>query len=88
MLIEASDVLEALHIPSKKSLNNSEDVKILLAEDEKVVYSAIANSPKHLDEIFREISLSGVEVYAALLSLELQGLIRQTSRNYYIKATT
>lgn len=87
MLIEASDVLEALHIPSKKSLNNSEDVKILLAEDEKVVYSAIANSPKHLDEIFREVSLSGVEVYAALLSLELQGLICQTSRNYYIKTT-
>ncbi len=86
ILTSAEDVLETLHVSVNKSLNNSEEVKISLAEDEKVVYSAIAHSAKHLDEILRMVPLSGVEVYSALVSLELQGLIRQTSQNYYMRA--
>lgn len=85
ILTEASDVLTALSLSPTQSLNYCEEVKFPLAEEEKLVYSAIANSPKHRDEILRELKIPESRVHAALLNLELSGAVRQTAKNYFVR---
>lgn len=85
ILTDIRDIREFLSLPSGQSLNKSENLKLPLAEEEKLVYSAIARFPKHLDEILREVKLPGAEIFDVLLSLELDGRIRQTEKNYYTR---
>ncbi|MCI8515106.1 MAG: DNA-protecting protein DprA [Lachnospiraceae bacterium] len=86
VLMDVQDIFEILSLPFKQSLNKSENMKLPLAEEEKLVYSAIARLPKHLDEILREVELPGAKIFDILLSLELDGWIRQTEKNYYTRA--
>lgn len=88
ILMDISDILELVShgfMSPIQSLNKSENLKLPLAEEEKLVYSAIARFPKHLDEILRETGLPAAKVFDALLSLELDGLARQTEKNYYTR---
>jgi len=57
----------------------------LLDNIEKIVYSTLDSTPKHIDDIAEELELSHQEVIEALVELELKGLISQVSSNYYGK---
>ena len=58
---------------------------ILLDSPEKIVYASLGFKPKHLDEILAETSMLMSEVIAILLKLELDGYVKQTSPNCYIR---
>ncbi|HJB47724.1 MAG TPA: DNA-processing protein DprA [Candidatus Mediterraneibacter surreyensis] len=55
-----------------------------LESTEKLVYSCLGLYPKDLDQLVRETKLNIKEVLDKLISLELQGLIREISKNHYI----
>ena len=59
--------------------------KIVLAEPENTVYHSIDLTPGHLDQILERCRLPYPQVCAALISLEVQGLIEQVSGNSYRK---
>lgn len=81
ILLSPEELLEELHILGGKTEKN----KIVLESTEKLVYSSLGLYPKNLDEIVQEVHLPVEEVLNLLLSLELQGYIKEISKHYYIK---
>ena len=56
----------------------------MLETAEKLVYSCLGLYPKNVDQVVRETKLCIKEVLELLVSLELQGYIREISKNYYV----
>ena len=65
---------------SKKEIKNEKT----LESTEKLVYSCLGLYPKDLNQLVRETKLDIKDVLAKLVSLELQGLICEISKNHYI----
>lgn len=59
--------------------------KKVLESPENMVYSRLGLYPKNISKLIEETSLPANEVVERLVSLELQGYIREVSKNYYIK---
>ena len=77
------DILNALQIePGKPKAVLVKNLKAL-ANPEKTVYSCLDLRPKYLEDILEETGLTGSEAMHALLNLEMSGLIRQISGQYY-----
>ena len=74
--IEKSGVSEG----SKKKIKNEK----MLESGEKLVYSCLGLYPKNLDQLVSETKLNIKEVLEKLVSLELQGYVREISKNHYI----
>lgn len=64
-------------------VKNSRKSKIVLATDEKIVYSLMRLDPKHFDSLVWESNLSPQALAVALTNLESGGWIRQPTPNYY-----
>ena len=57
-----------------------------LPSDEKMLYSQLLDfSPKSLETLIKETGMSQMQVFQALLTLELKGLIKEISKNFYIR---
>ncbi len=65
---------------SKKEVKNEK----MLETAEKLVYSCLGLYPKNVDQVVRETKLCIQEVLELLVSLELQGYIREISKNHYV----
>ncbi len=63
----------------KKIFNNN-----LLETEEKIVYASLSLVPKHIETICCETKMSVSQLYPILISLQFQGIIRETQRNYYM----
>ena len=59
-------------------------MKKMLESAEKLVYSCLGLYPKNLDQLVSETKLNIKEVLEKLVSLELQGYVREISKNHYI----
>lgn len=64
---------------------NSEENKIVLASDEKIVYACLRLEPKHINEIICETQLGFSEVIRILFSLEEKEMIVQVRNNHYVR---
>lgn len=78
-------VLEYLGLKHGKKLTVHEKNINGLAKKEKMVYSCLDLSPKHLDEIASACGLETGECMGILLNLELAGYVIQTANHYYGK---
>lgn len=79
------DLLAELDLDISDSTKTSEK-NILLASDEKMLYSQLLDfSPKSLETLIKETGMSQMQVFQALLTLELKGLIKEISKNFYIR---
>lgn len=56
-----------------------------LAREKEMVYSGLDLQPKSLSELSAEISLSVEEISPILIELELEGLVMEPMKNYYVK---
>lgn len=85
ILTDVSDVVEYFqniyHINVKKNVKN----KIMLASEEKIVYSVLDLLPKSLSEIVTQLDMDTACVMNILLRLELLGIVKETMKNYYVK---
>lgn len=85
MAVSPGDILEYLGVRYQKKLPVCEKNINRLAKKEKMVYSCLDFTPRHLDEIVRESGLSVSECMAVLLDLELGGYGYRTASHYYGK---
>lgn len=59
--------------------------KIPLAPEEETVYSCIRLQPKHVEEISVETKMELQALHVVLLGLELKNLVKEVSKNQYIR---
>ena len=59
--------------------------KIVLDKLQNMVYSLICFTPKSINQLTQETQLAIDGVMDALVSLELEGLIKEVSKNYYVR---
>ena len=75
-----------LEILGIKSDNKIDKNNLVLASDEKMLYSLLLDfTPKSLQSLLSESNLSESAVFTGLLELELKGLIKEISKNFYVR---
>ena len=79
LITEANDIFQALNM---EFLSEKEPIQLTL--EENLIYNAISNEPKTIEEIENETQFSSSELMVLLTGLELKSLIKQTSGKYYI----
>ncbi len=89
VLLDAESLLEDLHLENEKKLlnctENSDKNEKVLESPENMVYSCLGLYPKSLGQLIEETRCPPDEVLNLLVTLEIQGYIREVSKNYYIK---
>lgn len=85
LVTEPEEILENFHIKYSRDGNCFNKNNKLLDSKEKIVYACLSFMPKYLDEISKESNLLMIQVMEVLFKLEMEGLIKQTEKNYYIK---
>lgn len=79
----AEEVIDELRPLLKGILR--EDKKLLpeMNEDEKTMHSYLDTEPKHIDLITREMNMTSGRALSLLLSLELKGMVRQSTGKHF-----
>ena len=83
MVNSPEDVMDQLNLGLRKNISLPDKKYNILAKNEKIVYSTLDSSPKHLDEIVYKTGLPIAEVISILVELEIKGFATQISSNYY-----
>lgn len=90
VLLSPEWLLEELGISSNdisgKISQKSTETKKVLETKENMVYSSVCLHPKSVNELIEETRLPAKEVLGCLAALEIEGAIRQVSKNYYVRA--
>lgn len=71
------------------NLKNKDQEKFMensLEKNERLVYSVLDFTPKHLEALMGETGLCLSELLSVLYGLKEQGLVREIHQNYYIKS--
>lgn len=78
------DIIENFHIQTKKESVRGAGKKETFSVSEQKLISALSMEPKHINQILEDTRLMMTEAIAALLQLELRGVIAQPMPNYYM----
>ncbi len=89
-LVEVSqDILEEI-LPqlatSRKGQEEKDEIPPYLSEDERKVFELLEKEPLHIDLITVRSGLKTNQVLAILLSLELNGLIKQLAGKMFVRS--
>lgn len=82
ILTSVSDLLEDLGV---EHCQFAEKNKFVLENAENLVYSCLDLYPKSLNQIVDETQLPAAELIKILISLELQGYIKELSKHYFVR---
>lgn len=85
ILLSPEELLVELGICQENKKENEGQNKILLETTEKLVYSCLDLQPRNLDYLFKVTKLSVAELIDILMRLELRGIVKEISKNYYVK---
>lgn len=85
ILISPSDLLKQLHISDENLERKSDKRKKELERPENIVYSCLDLYPKGLQSIVEETGESPERIMRDLISLELEGKVKEISKNHYVK---
>ncbi len=85
ILLSPRELLEELGVFYKKTMKNVPENKILLETPENLVYSCLDFYPQSLNQILEKTGLTVSAVMQIIVGLELKGLIKEMSKNYYVK---
>ncbi|HET9055648.1 MAG TPA: DNA-processing protein DprA [Chitinophagaceae bacterium] len=86
LITHGQDVIEQMQWQDKKKIKPKpqRELFIQLTPDEEIIYKIIKeHSPIHIDELYLKSGLSSSHVAAAILNLELQGIITQLPGKLY-----
>lgn len=74
-------------LPGVKQIlyQKTSDEKIMLESRENMVYSCLRLNPKSLQQLSEETKIPVAELLGILISMELNGVIEEVSKNYYRK---
>lgn len=85
ILISPEEFLKELHIEfSEKSADLLKNEK-MLETTEKVVYSCLDLFPRNVSEIQEKTGLDVRQLMEALTTLAIEGFIKETAKNYYVR---
>ena len=91
MVTDSSDIFANLdHIYAFgdwKTKVTNENNNIVLASLEKIVYARLDLFPKNINTIIEETGIEPQVATKYLLNLELSGLIKEISKNYYVRTS-
>ena len=82
LLEELSISKGSIYTSSNENLHKNEK---MLERNAKIVYSCVGFYPKSISQLMEETKYAPEELLDLLVSLELQGYIKEISKNYYIK---
>lgn len=85
VLLSPEELIEELGISVSNSLQEKVFEKISLESAENIVYSCLGFKPKSLGDIQKMVNMPIQVLMDHLISLELQGLIREVAKNHYVK---
>lgn len=85
ILLSPEELLTDLGVESIITSENSELTKKLLETSEKLVYSCLDLYPQNLEEMLQKTKMSVAELLDNLVRLELKGIIKEVSKNYYVR---
>ena len=85
ILLSPEDLMETMGICLSKSRQNKSSEKKVLESPENMVYSCVGLFPKGLQELAQETKLAPEILMEELITLELQGFVKEISKNYYVK---
>ena len=86
MVTEAEDMLFSVGVYfDEKDRRKNKKKKILLEKENEVVYSCLDLLPKGIEEIIDKTGMNSSEIYEALMSLMLNGLIIEPVKNHYAR---
>ncbi len=86
ILLSPEMLLKEWNLAFAASVQKEDKNEKVLETPENLVYSCLGLYPKNIDRLAEETKLSVSELMNALVALELQGCIREISKNFYIKA--
>jgi DNA processing protein len=86
MVTNVDDILEEFSIKySSQKQKNSENINLILAESEKIVYSCLSLEPLFINDIHIKSKIPIDELMVILTKLEFKGVIEQLPNKYFIK---
>ncbi|MEZ3437081.1 MAG: DNA-processing protein DprA [Lachnospiraceae bacterium] len=85
ILISPEELLSELNILTGKSPENKNKNEKELETPENMVYSCLDLFPKSISELIRSTKIPSGKLLQILTDLEIRGLIKEISKNYYIK---
>lgn len=85
ILLSPEMLLEELGVSERNSHEKKTEPKKVLESLENLVYSSVVLYPRSIGQILEETGLPPQEALEILVSLEIQGYIREISKNYYVR---
>lgn len=85
ILISPKDLLQDLGIFNREETKKTIENKILLETPENIVYSCLCLDARNLSELSEMTGMKIPELMDVLINLQLQGYIKEISKNYYVK---
>ena len=83
ILTSAGDLLEYIGLKASRCMPDFRKTKRKLGAEERRILRMLKEKPCFPDVIIRETGLPADRVITLLLDMELNGLVSQTSANYY-----
>lgn len=87
ILISPSDLLKELNISDDKCNQISDKKKKELERAEDIVYSCLDLYPKGIQNLIEETGISPKQIMRDLIRLELEGKVKEISKNYYVRVS-
>ena len=85
ILITPEELLDEWNINPVEIGQKGNKSEKMLESPEFMVYSCLDLFPKGTNQLMKETGLSVTELMERLITLELNGYVKEVSRNYYIR---
>jgi DNA processing protein len=85
-VFDIDDILEEYNIIRDKNTDTTVKNKIILEQNEKIVYSCISFEPIYIDDICRKTNKNISEIQLILTKLEFKGIIEQLPNKYFTRS--
>ena len=86
ILLSPEELLVELGICHRNVKENDGQIKLLLETTEDLVYSCLDLQPRNLDYLFSVTNIPLPELLDVLMRLQLNGVVREITKNYYVRA--
>ena len=86
ILLSPEELLAELGICHTNTQENDGQIKLLLETTEDLVYSCLDLQPRNLDYLFSVTNIPLPELLDVLMRLQLNGVVREITKNYYVRA--
>lgn len=81
----AEDILEDLQLRRSEGLEEPVQQPLHMTEEERLLFAVLTGDPQHIDDIADRCSLALPGVSALLVTLELQGQVRNVGAQHYVR---